>query len=292
MLAYPASLLNIDLVILDPLPNAPAKQVLNPDAQPNSNSVPHIDGSFSDSKAIAQLASQVDILTVEIEHVNVDALEETQKASSKKFDPAIRKVEVQPAPSTLRTIQDKYLQKEWLHGHSIPVAPYLIVEGGESGVKAVGEKLGYPFMLKSRTLAYDGRGNYVVKSAEDATSSLEVLGAGPNIDASSRRTLYAEKWVPFDKEIAVMVVRGKNGEVRSYPPVETVHRDSICHLVFAPLRASDTKVSRYFPSPIGVPCTQCIFTDYEASEGVGREGDCYISRSRCVRCGDVLAARR
>jgi len=236
MLAYPASLLNIDLVILDPLPNAPAKQVLNPIAKPNPNSIPHIDGSFSDSKAISQLASQVDILTVEIEHVNVDALEETQKS---------QKVDVQPAPSTLRTIQDKYLQKEWLSGHSIPVAPYLVVEGGEAGVKEAGEKLGYPFMLKSRTLAYDGRGNHVVKSAEEATSSLEALGAGPNIDSSSRRTLYAEKWIPFDKEIAVMVVRGKNGEVRSYPPVETVHRDSICHLVFAPLRAEDAKVSRF-----------------------------------------------
>jgi phosphoribosylaminoimidazole carboxylase len=235
MLAYPASLLNIDLVILDPLPNAPAKQVLNPLAHPNPNPnpTPHVDGSFSDSKAISQLASQVDILTVEIEHVNVDALEEAQK---------IQKVDVQPAPSTLRAIQDKYLQKEWLSRHSIPVAPYLIVEGGEAGVKGVGEKLGYPFMLKSRTLAYDGRGNYVVKSAEDTKSGLEALGAGPNIDSSSRRTLYAEKWIPFDKEIAVMVVRGKNGEVRSYPPVETVHRDSICHLVFAPLRASDAKV--------------------------------------------------
>lgn len=253
MLAYPASLLNIDLVILDPLPNAPAKQVLNPIPLSNSNSIPHIDGSFSDSKAIAQLASQVDILTVEIEHVNVDALEETQKGSSS----AIRKVQVQPAPSTLRTIQDKYLQKEWLSAHSIPVAPYLIVEGGDSGVKAVGGKLGYPFMLKSRTLAYDGRGNYVVKSAEDAMSSLETLGAGPNVDASSRRTLYAEKWVPFDKEIAVMVVRGKNGEVRSYPPVETVHRDSICHLVFAPLRAADVNVSSFHL--IGVSCTQCVY---------------------------------
>lgn len=249
MLAYPASLLNIDLVILDPLPNAPAKQVLNPNARSDAASNDakgHLNGSFSDANAISQLAAAVDILTVEIEHVNVDALESVQKGvnSSHKSESSPRRVEVQPSPSTLRTIQDKYLQKEWLNKHSVPVAPYLPVDGDAEGIRRAGNELGYPFMLKSRTLAYDGRGNFVVRSAEDAETALSALGAGLNVDAASRRTLYAEKWIPFEKEVAVMVVRSRTGEVRSYPAVETVHRDSICHLVFAPLRDADPKVCR------------------------------------------------
>jgi len=105
-------------------------------------------------------------------------------------------------------------------------------------VTLAGEQLGYPFMLKTRKLAYDGRGNFVVRSREDATYALKSLGCGNG----EKAMLYGEKWVPFTKELAVMVVRGKDGEVRSYPPVETIHRNSICHLVFAPLRATDPKV--------------------------------------------------
>jgi phosphoribosylaminoimidazole carboxylase len=224
MLAYPAALLNLDLIILDPLPNAPSKQVLNHSG--------HLTGSFTDPQAIADLASKVDIITVEIEHVNTDALEAAQHVH------AGRSIEVQPAPSTLRTIQDKFLQKQWLEGRSIPVAPFQSVDGTNAAVSLAGEQFGYPFMLKTRKLAYDGRGNFVVRSREDASNALKSLGCG-NGESSM---LYAEKWVPFTKELAVMVVRGKDGEVRSYPPVETIHRNSICHLVFAPLRAADPKV--------------------------------------------------
>ncbi|PVF94302.1 Phosphoribosylaminoimidazole carboxylase [Serendipita vermifera] len=236
MLAYPAALLNVDLIILDPLPNAPAKQVVNRYSPSSSNPADHIHESFSDANAVSQLASLVDILTVEIEHINATALQEAQERSSK--------LEVHPSPSTLQTIQDKLIQKRWLKDHSIAVAPFLEVDGSEQSVKDAGAKLGYPFMLKSRTLAYDGRGNYVVKSDEDAHKAINALGAGADIEEAKRRKLYAEKWVPFQIEVAVMVVRGKDGEVRSYPPVETIHRDSICHLVYAPLRARDPKVLR------------------------------------------------
>jgi phosphoribosylaminoimidazole carboxylase len=235
MLAYPAALLNVDLIILDPLPNAPAKQVVNRCSPLSTENVDHIHGSFSDADSVSQLASLVDILTVEIEHINAKALQEAQQRSSK--------LEVHPSPSTLQTIQDKLIQKQWLRDHSVAVAPFLEVEGSEHSVKDAGEKLGYPFMLKSRTLAYDGRGNYVVKSGTDAQNAINALGAGADIAENKRRKLYAEKWVPFRIEVAVMVVRGKDGEIRSYPPVETVHRDSICHLVYAPLRARDSKVS-------------------------------------------------
>jgi phosphoribosylaminoimidazole carboxylase len=281
MLAYPAALLNLELIILDPLPNAPSKQVLN---HPE-----HLTGSFMDPQPIADLASKVDILSVEIEHVNTDALEAAQNMHTG------RSVEVQPAPSTLRTIQDKFIQKQWLEGRSIPVAPFQSVDGIDSAVFAAGEQLGYPFMLKTRKLAYDGRGNFVVRSRDDATDALKTLGCGNGESAM----LYAEKWVPFTKEVAVMVVRGKDGEVRSYPPVETIHRNSVCHLVFAPLRAVDSQVcvppnhliSFETSPPYFMYDLLCVAghspIDLATSQGAGGESSCDLRGSRRFRSRDV-----
>jgi phosphoribosylaminoimidazole carboxylase len=222
MLAASATLLNIPLVFLDPSPSSPAKQVTVPPPP-----LTHITGSFTAPDAIRSLAAQVDVLTVEIEHVNAEVLDEIQKTSG---------VQVHPSPQTLRIVQDKFQQKEHLRARGLPISEYIEVRGID-GVRAAVEQLGLPLMLKSRTLAYDGRGNYVLRAADESTiqRALETFGD---------RLLYAEKWVPFTREAAVMVVRTTEGEVVSYPVVETVHRASICHLVFAPLRASEDIVRR------------------------------------------------
>ena len=217
MLAASASLLNIPVVILDIGAHAPAKQVVAPTAPHHA----HVDGSFSDSEKIRELAVKVDVLTVEIEHVNVDVLEEVQTTL---------RVEVHPNPSTIRIIQDKFRQKEHLHSHALPVAQFLPVDPTVQAITDAVAKLGLPLMLKSRTLAYDGRGNYVLHELSQIQEALNAL---------SGRPLYVEKWVPFVKEIAVMVVRTATGGTYSYPVVETVHKDNICHLVFAPLRSRD-----------------------------------------------------
>ena len=224
MLAASASLLNIKVVILDVGENGPAKQVVAPLA-PNLS---HIDGSFTDPEKIRELAAKVDILTVEIEHVDVTALEELQNAS--RPTPLV----IHPDPSTIRIIQDKFRQKQHLSRRGCPVSEFLVVEPTLDSVHAAIQQLGFPFMLKSRTLAYDGRGNYAVRGLNDIEPALSALRGRP---------LYAEKWVFFVKEIAVMVVRTTDGEIQSYPAVETVHKDNICHLVFAPLRWRDASLS-------------------------------------------------
>ncbi|KAH9054173.1 Phosphoribosylaminoimidazole carboxylase [Lactarius vividus] len=217
MLAASASLLNIPVVILDIGAHAPAKQVVAATAPHRA----HVDGSFTDSDKIRELATKVDILTVEIEHVNVDVLEEVQSSHG---------VEVHPNPSAIRIIQDKFRQKEHLLSLSLSVAGFLPVESTDRAITSVAGILGLPLMLKSRTLAYDGRGNYVLRELSQIQDALNALGGRP---------LYAEKWVSFIKEIAVMVVRTATGDTFSYPVVETVHKDNICHLVFAPLRSRD-----------------------------------------------------
>ncbi|KAF5349313.1 hypothetical protein D9758_011763 [Tetrapyrgos nigripes] len=221
MLASAASLLNIQTVILDVGEDAPAKQVFS--------SSQHIDGSFKDQQKIAELASRVDVLTVEIEHVDVDALDAVKKSHPN--------VEIHPAPETIRIIQDKFLQKEHLGKHSTPLGEFMSVDSAPESIKHATEKLGLPLMLKSRTQAYDGRGNFLLHSLSDVDKAIAALGSGS-------RPLYAEKFLPFTKELAVMVVRSVSGEVASYPVVETVHKDNICHLVFAPLRTADAGLCR------------------------------------------------
>lgn len=217
MLAASASLLNVRVVILDVGEHAPAKQILSP----TDPELAHIDGSFKDAEKILQLAEKVDILTVEIEHVDVDVLDKVAQS---------QKVQIHPNPSTIRVVQDKYIQKKHFQKAAIAVAEFCeIPEPTPEAVRHAIDKLGLPLMIKSRTLAYDGRGNFVLRHVSQIEEALATL---------KDRPLYAEKWVNFEREIAVMVVRTIDGTVTSYPAVETVHKDSICLLTFAPLRSS------------------------------------------------------
>jgi len=223
MLAASASLLNIKVVVLDVGENGPAKQVVYPSAPHLS----HIDGSFMNPEKIRELAAKVDILTVEIEHVDVNTLEEVEASSSQNH------LVIHPSPVTIKIIQDKLKQKQHLLSHGSPVSKFLQVNSTVESIHSAAQRLGLPLMLKSRTLAYDGRGNFVVRDLSQAKEAISALG---------NRPLYAEKWVPFVKEIAVMVVRTTDAQVKSYPAVETVHKDNICHLVFAPLRSTDANL--------------------------------------------------
>lgn len=139
--------------------------------------------------------------------------------------------QLQPSWRTVRVIQDKFLQKSHIQSAGVPVADSLAVEESTpEALQTIGQKFGYPFMLKSRTEAYDGRGNFVVKSADSIPAALSAL---------HNRPLYAERWAPFVKELAVMVVRTKSGACFSYPTVETVHENNICKLVYAPARVPE-----------------------------------------------------
>ncbi|KAJ2311008.1 phosphoribosylaminoimidazole carboxylase ade2 [Coemansia sp. RSA 2702] len=207
MLVEAANRMNIQVRVLDPTTQSPAKQI--------SNFVPHIDSPFTSSEAIRALANECDVITAEIEHVNCDELAAIEKSGLAK---------VRPSAETIRLIQDKYLQKEYLAEMGMALPEYTKCDTVHEAVDA-GKAFGYPFVLKCRLGAYDGRGNYVVKSEGDVAAGFRQLGG---------KMLYAEKFVPFIKELAVMVVRRPGGEVKAYPVVETVQRDNICELVYAP----------------------------------------------------------
>ncbi|KAL2820194.1 AIR carboxylase-domain-containing protein [Aspergillus cavernicola] len=207
MFVESANRLNIQVNVLD-AENSPAKQISSHDG--------HVTGSFKEREAVRELANKCDVITAEIEHVDTYALEEVDS-----------QVQIEPSWRAIRTIQNKFNQKEHLAKYGIPMAEHReLIENTPEELAKAAEQLGYPLMLKSKTMAYDGRGNYRVDSKDDIPDALEFLKGRP---------LYAEKWAYFQKELAVMVIKTKDS-VLSYPTVETVQEDSICKLVYAPAR--------------------------------------------------------
>lgn len=220
MMASAAHRLGLKLVVLDPQgPASPAGQM----------GVQALTGSFNSEQDIAQLAQLCDVITVEIEHVNAAFLAQLQQPTGTQ-----RAVAVHPSPATIQLIQDKYEQKTFFSKvNGIKVAPFRIVTSMDDA-RTVGDAFGYPYMLKSRRFAYDGKGNAVVSSEEDIAEAFQKLG----VQAHEQVKLYAEQWVPFTKELAVMVVKS-NADVRAYPVVETTQQNSICHTVLAPAQISE-----------------------------------------------------
>lgn len=133
------------------------------------------------------------------------------------------------------------MQKEHLTRSGVQVAVSRAMDSNTKSLETFGSEMGYPFMLKAKKDAYDGRGNYPVKSQGDIEIALEALKG---------RDLYAEKWANFKMELAVMVVKtedstSKDGKSTvAYPAVETIHEDSICKLVYAPARGVSETVQR------------------------------------------------
>ncbi|KAL8051531.1 hypothetical protein ABFX02_06G152700 [Erythranthe guttata] len=210
MLCEAASQLAIKVVILDPMENCPASNLCHY----------HMVGSYDDSATVEEFAKRCGVLTVEIEHVDAATLEKLEQQG----------VDCQPKASTIRIIQDKYLQKVHFSRHAIPLTKFVQIEDLE-GAKKAGEIFGYPLMIKSKRLAYDGRGNAVAKTEDEISQAVNALGG-------YARGLYVEKWAPFSKELSVIVARGRDNTVLCYPVVETIHRENICHIVKSPANVS------------------------------------------------------
>jgi 5-(carboxyamino)imidazole ribonucleotide synthase len=206
MMIFEAKKLGFYVSVLDPTPNSPAGQVADK----------QILASLDDPKAMKTLAERSDFLTIEWEHANPELLDILAKSG----------LSVNPNAKTLEIIKDKLIQKQFLTKYKIPVAPFLAVETKEDIQKAA-EELGYPLVLKARVGGYDGKGNAVIKNKTQIDYALKKLQG---------KSLYVEGWVPFVKEVAVMVARNTKGEIKAHPVVETVHKNNICHTVFAPAR--------------------------------------------------------
>ncbi|KOO24993.1 phosphoribosylaminoimidazole carboxylase [Chrysochromulina tobinii] len=178
-----------------------------------------VTGSFTDPVKIRELAKLVDVVTVEIEHVDAVVLAELEAEG----------IAVHPSGKTIMLIQDKYAQKIHLSklGGAVPLGDFCEIPD-VAALLSAGERWGYPIMLKAKKNAYDGRGNLPVGSAVEAASAFATLSN------NGKEELYAERWCLFTKELAVMVARSASGVTVSYPVVEMTAIDSQLHTVLVP----------------------------------------------------------
>ena len=206
MLTQAAVSLGLDTAIYDTAPDSPASRLTQT----------HTIGAWDDLDALRAFAAGCDVLTLENEFVFAQPLS----------DLAATGVQIYPPPATLATIQDKFRQKQAIQSAGLPVPQFAAVESPDE-VRQFALTLGYPLVLKIRYGGYDGYGNATVRTPDDLDATWAKL-------AKPGRRLMVEQWVGFERELAVMVVRGRDGQTAVYPVVETVQQHHICHVVRAP----------------------------------------------------------
>ena len=226
MLARAAQRLGCSCVILDPLADSPAGRAAGQ----------QIVGGYSDPAKVRELAESCDIITFELEDLDVEPLLELEKEG----------VAIQPSPHVLATIQDKLTQKTFLRDAGIPTSDFVETPQPDAQVFA---DFGYPLVQKARRGGYDGRGVSVMKTADDYEKNLPVASL-------------VEKFVEAEKEISVLVARNRDGECKAYPVVEMVFVEghNVLDVLLAPARIDDNKALE--AQQLGIKTVQAI-------EGVG-----------------------
>jgi 5-(carboxyamino)imidazole ribonucleotide synthase len=191
---------NLDIGVLDPDPNAPCKNLVG------NFQV----GSLTDFDTVYQFGQQFDLITIEIENVNTEALKRLQKEGKRVF----------PQPEVIEIIKDKGTQKDFYKKNNIPTSDYFLLENKAQ----LTDHLDFlPAVHKLRTEGYDGRGVKVLRN-------IDAIQHG--FDAPS----VLEKFVDYDKEISVLVARNSNGETKTFPVVELeFHREAnLVEFLFSP----------------------------------------------------------
>ncbi|MEQ8938798.1 MAG: 5-(carboxyamino)imidazole ribonucleotide synthase, partial [Gammaproteobacteria bacterium] len=216
MTALPAMALGCEIVILERNKGTPSQSL----------AAEVMYGDWDDPETLLQLADKVDIVTLENEFVDANALARLEQVGHVLY----------PSSRTIGLVQDKLIQKQTLAEAGIPVAPFIAVSCKQD-ILAAAEELGWPMVLKARRNGYDGKGNATLNQAGDIDDAWDKLDG----DA---RELYVEAFCPFKGELAVMVTRGMNGNMVNYPVVESVQKDHICHIVRAPARIAPSLSDR------------------------------------------------
>lgn len=209
MLLYHTRKWDITTHVLDPSNDAPAR--LGCDV--------FVQGDFKDYQTVYDFGKHLTCLTIEIEHVNTEALRQLEKEG----------VAVYPSAATLEIIQNKGVQKDFYHQHHIPSAKHQRFTNLTTLQQAIRtEKLTLPFVWKAARMGYDGKGVSIVRSQEAVLNLPD-------------QECMVEELVPFTHELAVIVARGTNGETKTYPVVEMEFHPEANQVeyVLCPARVSD-----------------------------------------------------
>lgn len=214
MLAHEAKRMSLGVIILDPTRECPASTIADE----------QIVADFKDENAIMRLAEQSDVLTYEIELANSFALKTLE----------LKRYPVRPAPETLHIIQNKFRQKSFLRNHSINVADFELVTS-EDHLYQLCESFGFPIMLKACENSYDGRGNFLIRSSDQVPNAFRYF---------SNNQIMVEKFIPFTKEISIMVARNPSGDIASFPVAENIHKNNILDTSMVPARINQETEQR------------------------------------------------
>ncbi|HEY1076260.1 MAG TPA: 5-(carboxyamino)imidazole ribonucleotide synthase [Fontimonas sp.] len=200
MLALAGYPLDLDFVFLDPATEACAAPLGE-----------HLFADYADEHALSEFCRQVDVATYEFENV-----------PAKTADYVAARVALLPAPVALTVGQDRLTEKSLFDQLKIPVPRYMPV-ATRAALDLAARSVGLPAVLKTRRLGYDGKGQAVLRSADDLDAAWIKLAGALDQPAS----LILEAFVPFERELSCLAVRGKQGELAFYPVVANVHRDGI-----------------------------------------------------------------
>jgi 5-(carboxyamino)imidazole ribonucleotide synthase len=188
--------------------------VLDPSFEPCAAEVcAHIRGEFDDYQALYELAKVSDVVTYEFENVPVD----TARWLADRLP-------VYPPPRALEVSQERLVEKEFFASLGIPSPAFSAAETREEFDEAI-RSVGLPAVLKTRRFGYDGKGQAVIRTRADVEAAWDKLGG---------RSLILEEFVPFERELSIIAVRGRDGMLATYPLIENVHRDGILHRSIAP----------------------------------------------------------
>jgi 5-(carboxyamino)imidazole ribonucleotide synthase len=214
MMAVVARQMGYRIIVLDPSARCPTAQV--------SDGI--VVGALDDAQAARHLASQVDVITLDTEHVPAEVLAELEPIAP-----------VRPNASVLRTIQDRLVQKQFLDSIGLPQANWAPADD----VHAALAKVGRPAILKVRRAGYDGKGQQRVDADADPSTIPRAVHAKLRGEPA-----VAEEVVPFTREISVILARGLDGQIAIYPVAENVHRNHILHTTRAPAPMPDAERKR------------------------------------------------
>ncbi|WP_207308574.1 5-(carboxyamino)imidazole ribonucleotide synthase [Bacillus timonensis] len=207
MMAISAKEMGFFVAVLNPTPNSPCGQVADIE----------ITANYNDLEAIKQLASVSDVITYEFENIDYEALTWLEENAN-----------LPQGSDLLKITQDRGTEKSAIQEIGLRVAPFLLIENEEQLAEAV-ENIGVPSVLKTCRGGYDGKGQFVLKKRTDVKEAANLLVSGMCI---------LEAWVPFEKEISVIVTRNSAGEAKTFPVAENIHVENILHQSIVPARIS------------------------------------------------------
>lgn len=208
MMALAGAPLGLRFRILDTVSDACAGQF-----------APLIVGDYTDQAALSEFARQVDIATFDFENVPAESAQWLTE-----------RIPVFPGPRALAVAQDRLAEKSLFRELDIPVPAFADVPD-RAALDAAVAQIGTPCILKTRRLGYDGKGQFRIRASVDVDAAWEALGA-----QASTVGLILEAFVPFERELSVVAVRGRDGEFRTWPITENWHVDGVLSASLAPAR--------------------------------------------------------